>query len=237
VGENSRTPEPKVVIAGTGRAGTTLLVQILTDLGLDTGFAPDAAIDERSHAGLERSVWRDSAPRIVKDPTLSMHLGRFLDEGKASIEHVIVPMRDLDVASASRIRATRYGTDPFARGGLFGTRRTTNQREALALLFYELFDTITRYDLPHTLLRFPRFADDWEYTYEKLSFLDPSIERDRWREVISARVDPSLIHEQPLSRAEQTLAVAGTVYTNSLLRFVRRTRRSVGRLTSGRRES
>ena len=30
-------PEPKIVITGTGRAGTTLLVSVLTHLGLDTG--------------------------------------------------------------------------------------------------------------------------------------------------------------------------------------------------------
>ena len=29
-----------VVISGTGRAGTTFLVQLLTHLGLDTGFDP-----------------------------------------------------------------------------------------------------------------------------------------------------------------------------------------------------
>ncbi len=31
-------PIHKVIITGTGRAGTTFLVQLLTELGLDTGY-------------------------------------------------------------------------------------------------------------------------------------------------------------------------------------------------------
>jgi hypothetical protein len=220
--------EPKIIIAGTGRAGTTLLVQILTDLGLDTGFVPHSAINARSRAGLESRV-DETSHRIVKDPGLSLHLGRLIEEGQVSIEHVIVPVRDLDIAAASRIRATRYGMEPTARGGLFGTRRATNQKEALALLFYQLFDTITRYDLPHTLLRFPRFAQDWQYTYEKLRFLDPFIERERWEEAIGLRADPDLIHEQPLTRGEQSLAIAGTLYTRGIRRTLERARRTVQR--------
>ena len=38
--------DPRIVITGTGRSGTTLLVQILTDLGFDTGFSSDAPIDD-----------------------------------------------------------------------------------------------------------------------------------------------------------------------------------------------
>ena len=148
----------KVVIAGTGRAGTTLLVQILTDLGLDTGFGSDQEIDERVHAGLERGIEAPDAPRIVKNPNLSRRLGSLLDEGRVEIEHVIIPVRDLDIAAASRVRNTKYGADLHTFGGLIGTSKATRRREALALVFYELLYTVARYDLPHTFLMFPRFA-------------------------------------------------------------------------------
>src|SRR4051812_2282217 len=91
-------PTPKIVITGTGRAGTTLLVQILTDLGFDTGFKLDARINEDARAGLERDILHPNAPRIVKDPGLSRRLRGYLAEGTVAVEHVIVPMRDLDVA-------------------------------------------------------------------------------------------------------------------------------------------
>ena len=222
------TAGPKVVITGTGRAGTTLLVQILTDLGLDTGFAPDHRVDETVHAGLEFKIESPNAPRIVKDPNLSRRLGGLLDTGAVEIEHVIVPMRDLDTAAASRIRNTRYGSDLHTFGGLFGTARATKQHEALALLFYELFWTITRHELPVTLLEFPRFAHDWEYTYRRLGFLDPSIPPERWKEAVAARTDPSLIHEQPLSSAERTKTRLGTAYNRGIARPVRGVKKLLG---------
>ena len=42
-----------IIISGTGRAGTTFLVQLLTELGLDTGFPKGQKIDQNSSAGLE----------------------------------------------------------------------------------------------------------------------------------------------------------------------------------------
>lgn len=218
---------PKVIITGTGRAGTTLLVQVLTDLGLDTGFSPDHRVDERINAGLEFRIESPNAPRIVKDPNLSRRLGGLLDRGAVEIEHVIIPVRDLDVAVASRVRNTKYGSNLHTFGGLFGTARATRQREALALLFYELLYTVTRYDLPHTLLLFPRFTEDWEYTYEKLSFLDRSIPAERWKEVLAARVDRELIHEQALTSQEKAKTVAGTFYNRGIARPARLARRAL----------
>jgi hypothetical protein len=220
---------PKVVIAGTGRAGTTLLVQILTDLGLDTGFGSDHAIDERVHAGLERGIEAPDAPRIVKNPNLSRRLGSLLDAGKVEIEHVIIPVRDLDVAAASRVRNTRYGSDLHTFGGLIGTSKATHQREALALVFYELLYTVARYDLPHTFLVFPRFAEDWQYTYDRLSFLDPTVEPARWQTSIESRVDLSLVRQEPLTRSERVKTLGGTVYTQAIARPARGIRRALGR--------
>jgi hypothetical protein len=219
------SPEPKIVITGTGRAGTTLLVQVLTDLGLDTGYAPDAPIDAGVNAGLETGIEAPDAPRVVKNPNLSRRLGELLDAGTVAIEHVIIPVRDLDVAAASRVRNTAYGRDLHTFGGLFGTAKATHQREALALLFYELMYTVTRYDLPYTLLLFPRFAEDWGYTYDKLGFLAPDLPASRWQDALARRAQPALIHEQPLSRSEQAKTRAGTLYNRAVARPVRGVRR------------
>ena len=51
-------PVHKVIITGTGRAGTTFLVQLLTEMGLDTGYTrASLARDYFEHcsAGLEPS--------------------------------------------------------------------------------------------------------------------------------------------------------------------------------------
>ena len=219
----------KIVIAGTGRAGTTLLVQVLTDLGLDTGYDAAAAVDPRVNAGLERSVVGADTPWIVKSPQLSSTLGAVLDAGQARVEHVIIPIRDLDVAAASRVRNTKYGSDLHTWGGLLGTNRATRQREALNAMLADLLFTIARHELPHTLLVFPRFTTDADYTHRQLSFLAPEIPAARWREALDRRVDPGLIHEQPLSRGERRLTVLGTVYNRGIARPVRGVRKLIGR--------
>ncbi|MFM7270459.1 MAG: hypothetical protein ACKO2C_02340 [Actinomycetes bacterium] len=221
--------EPRIVITGTGRAGTTLLVQILTDLGFDTGFSPDARIDANTHAGLETRLDSPDAPRIVKSPNLSRRLDEILSAGTANVEHVIIPIRDLDVAAASRVRATKYGSNLHIMGGLFGTTRATKQREALALLSYQLMLTLAKHEVPHTLLLFPRFAGDGEYLYEHLSFLDPTIPKERWVAATTARSQPSLIHEEPLSGRERLAAKLGTAYNRLIGRPIRGVRRVLTR--------
>ena len=164
---------PKVVITGTGGPAPRCWCRCSPISGSTPASRPDHRVDERINAGLEFRIESPNAPRIIKDPNLSRRLGGLLDRGEVEVEHVIIPVRDLDVAVASRVRNTKYGSNLHTFGGLFGTARATRQREALALLFYELLYTVARYDIPHTLLLFPRFTEDWEYTYEKLSFLDP----------------------------------------------------------------
>jgi hypothetical protein len=219
----------KIVIAGTGRAGTTVLVQVLTELGLYTGYDSAAAVDPRVNAGLERSLVGADAPWIVKSPQLSSTLGGILDAGEARVEHVIIPIRDLDVAAASRVRNTKYGSDLHTWGGLLGTNRATRQRDALNRMLADLLFTIARHELPHTLLVFPRFTSDWEYIHRQLCFLAPEIPAVRWREALERCVEPGLIHEQPLSAGERRLTVLGTAYNRGIARPVRGVRKLIGR--------
>lgn len=50
---------PHVVITGTGRTGTTFLVELLTHLELDTGFTAESVTqmkDQTGRAGLEHDI-------------------------------------------------------------------------------------------------------------------------------------------------------------------------------------
>jgi hypothetical protein len=198
--------DKKIVIAGTGRAGTTFLVAVLSDLGLDTGYPPGIGMD--GHAGgLEHGVKQGDTPRIVKAPGLSTRLGDLLDKGTISVEHVIIPMRDLDIAAASRVRVAGYGRRLGVRGGFTGTRSASRQRHVLEAMLGELLWTVTRHDLPHTMLEFPRFTHDWQYTYDKLGFLDPALTADDFRVSIEKRYDEREIRQEPLTRREKTEAL------------------------------
>jgi hypothetical protein len=212
----------KIIIAGTGRAGTTLLMALLSDLGLDTGYRPGVPFNGIS-GGLETEL--DSGretPRIVKSPGLSTRLGRLLDEQLVRVDHVIVPMRDLDVAAASRVRVAGYGRFLGVPGGFTGTRSASRQRLVLANMLAELIWTITRYDLPHTFLEFPQFSHDWEYTHSKLGFLAPQLGAEDFKRVIEARYDAREIRQEPLTSRER--------FESALLQPWTVTRRAVARV-------
>ncbi len=206
----------KIIITGTGRAGTTFLVAVLSDLGLDTGFRPGVTMDGHS-GGLERAIENPDTPRIVKSPGYCTRLGRLLDDKVVEVEHVIIPMRNLDVAAASRVRVAGYGRFLGVRGGLVGTRSAPRQRRVLTSMLAELMWAITRHDVPHTFIEFPRFAYDWQYTYEKLGFLDSTLTADDFKIALEKRYDPSEIREEPLTRREKLEAATLEPWT-----FVRR---------------
>src|SRR5260221_11153191 len=101
----SESAASKIVISGTGRAGTTLLVRLLGALGLDTGERSDVlvGIDKRSHGGLECLFEDRNAPTGVNDLTLPSRLDGLFRANVVSIQHVIVPVRSLDLAAARPI--------------------------------------------------------------------------------------------------------------------------------------
>ena len=199
------TANGKVIIAGTGRAGTTVLVRALSKLGADTGFGGDerGTFVESARAGFERNPLAADAPRIVKNPAFSDRIGPLLDAGELAVEHVIVPMRDLEIATASRLRVSDYGARRGVPGGVFGTRKATDQRQVLADNFYQLVWACVRHDVPMTFLEFPRFAIDADYLHAAVGWLTPDRTVDEYRTVLGELVDESLITETPLSIDEQ----------------------------------
>lgn len=172
-----------VLIAGTGRAGTTLLVRIFTHLGLDTGFTRqdiEAAEANVGRAGLEKKISRKGAarlPEIVKRPQVVDELGDGIAAGWFKVDHAIIPLRELRAAAESRRavrdRAIRTGIDPKqAPGGLWKTDDPENQVNVLAVQFYKIVEMLVSHDVPVTFISFPRFAEDAEYFVSVLgSFL------------------------------------------------------------------
>ena len=55
----------KIAIAGPGRSGTTLLVQIFKEVGFTT---PPGEINEDACAGLETKIGENSPYEVDKDP-------------------------------------------------------------------------------------------------------------------------------------------------------------------------
>lgn len=161
-----------ILISGTGRAGTTFLVQLLTELGMNTGFSSSSSgIHPDCHAGMEHSpecLLNGVAPYVVKSPGLSEKLDLILETTSVKIDLLIISVRDLFSAAESRRRVASISKNPKAPGGLWGTKKPRSQEAVLAGKFYRLVYTAVKYQIPTVYLYFPRIVNDPEYLYEKI---------------------------------------------------------------------
>ena len=192
-------PRRHLIISGTGRAGTTFLVQLLTELGLDTGYANrHNEVSPRSNAGLEWDLRKDDAPYVVKSPALCERLEEVLQTSSVQIDHAIVPIRDLYAAAESRRAVARKGSHKFLVPRTFGIwrfRKAEDQEAILAQNLYKLLYTLALHDIPTTMLFFPRLAKEPEYLYGKLKPLLPGIEFPRFEAAFKAMSRPEAIHD------------------------------------------
>ena len=154
-----RNPEKHLIVAGTGRAGTSFLVRYLTELGLDTTLARNgdrASWDAEANAGLENLlVSGANLPYVIKSPWISEYVEQILKEERFKIDAFIVPVRDLVEVATSRVvleqRAIHqhnpwmadqldrswetYGHTP---GGLVYSLNPLDQARLLAVQFHQL---------------------------------------------------------------------------------------------------
>src|SRR5688572_24304601 len=101
-------PRHHIIISGTGRSGTTFLVQLFTSLGLDTGFPdPTSAVLANCNGGMEWNIRDPNAPYIVKSPWLCDSLDEILEQGDVVVDHALIPVRELYAAAESRRDVSR----------------------------------------------------------------------------------------------------------------------------------
>ena len=192
-----------VIISGTGRAGTTFLVQLLTELGLDTGFSDaHAQIFSHANAGMESDIRNPNAAYIVKSPWLCDYLDDVLQQGDVIVDHAIIPMRDLYSAAQSRRNVTHQADPGLVNvpGGLWHTQEPGNQETVLTIQLYKLVQTLAKHDVPLVLLSFPRFITDPEYLYQRIRFLLGSISYERFLNAFQVISRPELVHDFAVGR-------------------------------------
>ncbi len=176
----SKNKKHKIIITGTGRTGTTFLVQLLTSLGLDTGFTKiNEKMYDNCNAGMESIITDPDAPYIVKNPFLCDELEDVMETGQYVIDHAFIPVRNLNDAAASRIAVSKkksplsilFGNKKLRQvpGGLIHTEKPSELKNVLTRQLYNLIYVITVYGIPHTFMEFPRLATDSSYLYLKIS--------------------------------------------------------------------
>ena len=175
-GQSGAYQMKRILITGTGRSGTTLLVQILTALGFDTGYTLDEAlnnVDPIARAGLEPNLRKEELAQVVKAPGQAEHIERLLQTEWFQLEAAILPVRELFAAAESRRNVFRLamaaGKNPFKQpGSLWETENPTEQEARLAIQFYRCFQPIVASRAPLHLIDFPGFVREEGYLYQSL---------------------------------------------------------------------
>jgi hypothetical protein len=185
-----------IVIAGTGRAGTSFLVQYLTACGLDTHLTrhPDQQLSEHANAGLEDVPDGDEdLPYVIKSPWFFEFVDRFLDRDDIALDAVILPMRDIVEAASSRVTLelrARFGDEGVKNehtlwetwavtpGGVVYSLSPIDQARILAMGFHKVVYALVRREVPIVFLDFPRLAQDADYLYRQLAPILGQVSRD-----------------------------------------------------------
>lgn len=202
-----------MVITGTGRSGTTFLVELLTHLGLDTGFTLErlqAKIHKVARAGLEHDIRLENCPYIVKAPAFCDYAEEVIRRSDIVIEHVFVPMRDLYSAAESRRfvesntlagasfleRLALTETQQELIGGLVGTTSSEpgDQEEVLLRRIYSLLLAVSGTTVPITFMRYPTLVKDSQYLFEKLKPILRGITYESFAAVFARTARPELVH-------------------------------------------
>jgi hypothetical protein len=156
----------KIIITGTGRAGTSLLVALFTKLGLDTGFN-DKDVDNiqqnKEKAGLESLIYAEN--HIIKSPQLAGVMDGVCKNIK--VDHVIIPMRELKHTAASRERLGNGMNGGFTEG----VSNLEEQMNWNSKITYQLMFDMCKNEIPFTLIEFPKFARKPDYLWNKLNWL------------------------------------------------------------------
>nr|WP_294521852.1 hypothetical protein [uncultured Rhodopila sp.] len=204
-----------LLIAGTGRAGTSFLVRYLARLGLDTHLARDVSEsgwDATANAGLEDTPLPDGGelPYVIKSPWTYQVIHQALKAGALQFDAAVIPMRDLTEAAGSRCiiemqamhRALpwmseleqtweHFGHTP---GGIVYSNSPVDQGRLLAVGLHQLLEHLVRAEVPVVFLSFPRLIEDADYLYRMLAPVLPHpVDAETALAAHAALADPSKV--------------------------------------------
>ena len=220
-GPVAEPPRHHLLIAGTGRAGTSALVRLLSVCGLDT-VSRDGDVARwhpEANAGAESAILREaSMPYVIKSPWTYQYIDELLDDETIILDRVIIPIRRLASASESRLVTEMhaqnlrerillnykspwndYGQTP---GGAINSFEPIDQERILGRSLHLLIEALEERDVPMTFLSFPRFVADVDYTWERLRNLFPDIRKPAFKSVFSKVISQAQVRvESEMHRA------------------------------------
>lgn len=195
-----------VIVTGPGKAGASLLMYMLTELDIDTGF-PKGRQSNRARkidfGGRYEKQLRGSTiikrpyPYVLKEPAMCADIDLRIERLKLHVEHIYILLRRPGPL-ANALEFMRRGTsrkeqDYFERQLAWGD--VEKMARALNHRVTQVVHLVAEMDIPHTLVSYPRFAAEPRYAYNKFDFLMKrhNITWERFQEVHHDCVDPEQV--------------------------------------------
>ena len=183
-----------IVITGTGRAGTTFLVQLFACLGFKTTLdTENHYFDETSKAGLENDIRLEENRNleVIKDPKFCDYVEEVIHHN-IQISHIFVPIRELDQACKSRERIQKIGIN---YGCFWDADTLEEQQISLMNKLYKLLLNISSTNIPVTFIRFPKLVDSPYYLYEKLRPAVSQVSIEKFLKCFNEISHPNWVHK------------------------------------------
>lgn len=159
----------RILITGTGRCRTTMLVALFTKLGFDTGFNADKCmgyLNAHWKAGLEKNNSYICKAPIMVNKNMGLNVQFFKNY---IVDHVIIPIRDLNDCAKSRKLVQGNNVGAINGGYYKGINNELEQYTLNAKYLGELIVYLVLNKIPFTFLRDPELAMCPEYLYEELN--------------------------------------------------------------------
>lgn len=190
-----------VIITGSGRCGTTLLMKILTFIDIDTGYTKQEVLKVKE--GLEYSIKKEDVskpPYVLKNPRFMTIYPILFD--RMLVEHIVIPIRDLQISSDSRRRKQRSGC---ACGSLFGVESCEPcvQETFLSVSLFQFLVKASSLNIPITFINFTKMIHDSNFLFAKLKTIFGKklrVSQKGFESVFNELVKPGLVHDKNLKR-------------------------------------
>lgn len=160
----------KIIVTGSGKCGTTFLMELLTELGFDTGYKP-GEVGNGEWNVQHTDATLEGQPYILKSPAFGTN-SRILDLRERwdwNVEHVYILLRDFDDVANNRWKRWRQKSGLPTTGDRDDQWR--NYKKKAARCVGSLVLQVVSEEIPYSFLVFPRIITDPVYLYDTCDLL------------------------------------------------------------------
>ncbi len=198
-----------VIVTGPGKCGASLLMWILTELGIDTGFPKGRTYKKTKGDCGGLYEWRcrgsnkkEPLPYVIKEPQMCADIDLRIKALDLKVDHVYMMLRRpgpqaaaLEFMKSRTRRVDVHDPDWYLLHESLNPRDLERVTDAIATRELQLVNLVAELDVPHTLVSYPRFARDLDYSYSKFKFIleKHDISKKKFEEVCSRCINSDIV--------------------------------------------